>query len=77
VVVADATALPEVVGQAGRLVSPDNAEDWCRGMVDLVDDQELRNQFAKAGIERAREFDWAASAATLEDCYRLVLETTL
>lgn len=77
VVAADATALPEVVGQAGRLVSPDNSEDWCRAMVDLVDDTELRSQFAKAGIERAREFNWANSAETLENCYRLVLETTL
>jgi glycosyltransferase involved in cell wall biosynthesis len=77
VVAADATALPEVVGRAGRLVSPDNAEDWCRAMVDLVEDEELRSQFAKAGIERAREFNWAGSAATLEDCYRLVLGTTL
>lgn len=77
VIAADATATPEVVGPAGRLVSPDNPEDWCRAMQEVLEDTELRTSMVKAGIERARDFGWTSAAATLEDCYRFVLETTL
>ena len=77
VIAADATAIPEVVGSAGRLVSPDNAEEWCRAMSDLLDDTEVRNGYVKAGLERATDFGWTRSAGILEDSYRFVLETTL
>jgi glycosyltransferase involved in cell wall biosynthesis len=77
VVASNATALPEVVGDAGLLVSPDNADEWCETMSNLVDDDELRARLAKLGPERAREFTWARSATILEDAYRHALETTL
>ncbi|MEA2447019.1 MAG: hypothetical protein QOK47_656 [Actinomycetota bacterium] len=77
VIAADATATPEVIHDAGRLVSPDNPEDWCRAMQEVLEDTELRTSMAKAGIERAQEFGWTRSAELLEDCYRFVLQTTL
>ena len=77
VIAADATAIPEVVGSAGRLVSPDNAEEWCRAMSDLLEDAETANGYVKAGLERAADFGWTRSAGILEDSYRFVLETTL
>lgn len=77
VIAADATALPEVVAEAGRLISPDNAEHWTDAMRDLLDDTEEREGFIKAGLERARQFSWDASAEILEDAYTHALETTL
>lgn len=77
VIAADATAVPEVVNTAGRLVSPDNPDEWCRAMQEVLEDDELRASLAKAGIERATDFGWTQSAHTLEECYRFVLETTL
>lgn len=77
VIAADATAIPEVVHDAGRLVSPDNAEDWADTMSELIDDVELRAALAKAGCERAVEFTWARSADVQEDAYRHALETSL
>ena len=77
VVAANATALPEVMGDSGLLVSPDNAEEWADAMARLIDDDELRAQAAKRGPERAREFTWARSATILEDAYRHALGTTL
>jgi glycosyltransferase involved in cell wall biosynthesis len=77
VIAADATALPEVVGDAGYLLSPDNAEEWARAMGDLLDDEDLRLIYARAGAERAKSFTWARAADVLEDSYRHVLETTL
>ena len=77
VIGADATATPEVVQDGGRLVSPDNAEEWCRAMCDLIEDDQLRSNYAKKGIERAKEFTWERSAATLENAYMYALGTTL
>ena len=77
VVAADATALPEVVRDAGRLVSPDNAEDWCHAMSDMLEDEEMRASLAKAGFERAHGFTWDRSADILEDAYTRAFETPL
>ncbi|MDQ3956845.1 MAG: glycosyltransferase family 4 protein [Actinomycetota bacterium] len=77
VVAANATALPEVVGDAGLLVSPDNSDDWCETMSQLLSDDELRARLAKLGPTRAREFTWERSAVILEEAYRHALETPL
>ena len=77
VIAADATAIPEVVSDAGRLVSPDNAEDWAHAMLEILDDEEGRVRLAKAGCERALEFTWSRAADVQEDAYRHTLETSL
>lgn len=77
VIASNATALPEVVGPSGRLVSPDNAEEWAEAMSQLIEDDELRTSYEKEGLERARSFGWDRSAGILEDAYRHALETTL
>jgi glycosyltransferase involved in cell wall biosynthesis len=77
VIAADATALPEVVGDAGLLVSPDNSDDWAAAMTSMLEDDESRARWAATGIERAREFTWGRSADILEEAYRHALETTL
>lgn len=77
VIAADATAIPEVVSDAGRLVSPDNAEDWANAMIEVIEDDELRTSLAKRGSERALEFTWERAADVQEDAYRHALETSL
>jgi glycosyltransferase involved in cell wall biosynthesis len=77
VIAADATSLPEVVGDAGYLLSPDNADEWAAAMRDLVEDEDLRLIYARAGAERVKLFTWTRSADVLEDSYHHALETTL
>jgi glycosyltransferase involved in cell wall biosynthesis len=77
VIAADATALPEIVGDAGYLLSPDNPEHWASAMWDLLEDADLRLLLARAGAERAKSFTPARSADALEDAYRHALGTTL
>ncbi|MDQ3784522.1 MAG: glycosyltransferase family 4 protein [Actinomycetota bacterium] len=73
VIAADAAALPEVVGRAGRLVAPDDVEGWAGAMKELIVDDELREPLVAAGLERARDFTWSRAAGLLEDAYRLAL----
>jgi glycosyltransferase involved in cell wall biosynthesis len=73
VIAADATALPEVVGDGGLLVAPDDVQGWTDAMNRLLEDEELGRQLADKGRARARQFDWPTAAARLEDVYRSVL----
>jgi glycosyltransferase involved in cell wall biosynthesis len=77
VIGAEATAIPEVVGDSGILVSPDNTDGWAQAMTELIEDFELRNNLAKKGLQRAGKFTWTRSADILEDAYGHALETSL
>ncbi|MDQ3752689.1 MAG: glycosyltransferase family 4 protein [Actinomycetota bacterium] len=77
VIAADAAALPEVIGRAGRLVAPDDVEGWAGAMNELIDNDGLRRSLSTAGVERARRFTWSHAAGLLQDTYRLALRSTL
>ncbi len=77
VIASNATALPEVVAEAGYLVSPDNPDEWQQAMSVLLEDHEQRDHWIKLGAERAKDFAWTRSAEILEDSYNYALETTL
>ena len=77
VIAANATALPEVLEDSGKLVSPDNAEEWCQAMCQLIEDEALRKELSLAGCERAKLFNWDRSATILQDAYKHALGTTL
>ncbi len=57
VVAADATALTDVVGQAGTLVDPDDVSGWADAIGAILDDPARAARLAAAGRERARMFD--------------------
>ena len=77
VIASDAAATPEVVREAGYLVSPDNSEHWAHAMAHLLTDDGQREELAKSGFVRAGEFTWGRAADVLEDSYRHALGTTL
>lgn len=70
VIAARATALPEVVGEAGLLVTPDDPEEWSDAMAQVLEDRSLTDRLRVAGRERAHSFDWVDTAEVLEDVYR-------
>jgi len=61
-IVANSTALPEVVGDAGLLTDPLRAEDLAAAIVRIVEDNELRRELSRRGIERSRKFTWERTA---------------
>lgn len=77
VIAANASALPEVVGDAGLLVSPDNVDDWVAAMDAVLVDDTTRDTLVKSGTQRAGAFTWDRSAEVLEEAYRHAMETTL
>lgn len=66
------SALPEVGGDAVRYVEP-NAASIAGALQELLANDQLRADYARAGAERAAGFTWAACAATHLEAYRVAL----
>ncbi|HXN57558.1 MAG TPA: glycosyltransferase family 1 protein [Candidatus Angelobacter sp.] len=63
VIASTAGALPEIVGTAGILLSPDDAGAWSQAMLELAHDPELQRRLIAAGAARSAGFTWEAAAA--------------
>ena len=70
-VAADATALPWVVGDGGRLVAPGDVEGWADALASIIDHPAEARRLGAAGKERSRAFTWARTAEALSSGYRL------
>lgn len=76
-VVSRAGALPEVVGDCGRLVPPGDTEALTRELATVLDDRGLRGRLGEAGRARALErYSWRSVAASTVDAYRDVIDRT-
>jgi glycosyltransferase involved in cell wall biosynthesis len=73
VVASSRGALPEVVGDAGVLVPPDDARALAGAIEGLLNDPVRSARLSAAGLERAATFTWDAAARTLREACRRVL----
>jgi len=73
VVISDRGALPEVVGEAGVQVDPDDPEGIAEGMAAVLCDPDLRQRLERLGKARAAEFSWERTARETLEVYRRVL----
>lgn len=62
VVCTHAASLPEVVGDAAFLVSPDDAEALVEAIRRVLHDKESRAEMRARGLERAARFTWKETA---------------
>jgi glycosyltransferase involved in cell wall biosynthesis len=63
VIASTAGALPEIVGTAGVLLSPDDAGAWSQAMLELASDGALQRRLIAAGSARSVEFSWTNAAS--------------
>lgn len=74
VVASNRGALPEVIGDAGLLVDPDDAAAFAGAMQRVLRDPALRRDLAERGVERARRFSWDTAAATARAAFEMAIE---
>jgi glycosyltransferase involved in cell wall biosynthesis len=73
VISSNTSSLPEVIGEAGILVSPTDTAGWVSAMRHILEDAELRRHYRKRGLEQAARFQWShTAAATLTVYHRLI-----
>lgn len=69
VVVSTAGALPEIVGDAGLQVDPDDVAGLCAALRAVRDEPALRERLRDSGLRRAAEFSWERTARQTERVY--------
>ena len=69
VIAADQGALPEVVGAAGTLFRSGDADGLAAALDALISAPERRAQMRDAGLEQARVFSWAHTAARTREAW--------
>jgi glycosyltransferase involved in cell wall biosynthesis len=74
VVVSDRASLPEVVGEAGLLVNPDDPQDIAQALLRTLTDEALRAQMQERGLVQAASFTWEKAAHETLAVYRQVLQ---
>ncbi len=62
VVVSNVSSLPEVVGDAGLLVDPEDVEGLAATLGRLLADGNLRQRLISLGLQRAKSFSWERTA---------------
>lgn len=74
VIASNVTALPEVVGDAGLLVDPDDVHGWAVAMRRVLDDRAVRTALIEAGRERLGSLTPAETARRLVGAYRMAAD---
>ena len=75
VLVSNTTSLPEVVGDAGVQVAPDDVDAMREGLHRLLDDRDEARRRADLGLAQAAMFSWEKCAAETLAVYRRVQQS--
>jgi glycosyltransferase involved in cell wall biosynthesis len=72
VIASDISSLPEVVGDAGLLLPPDDIDAWRDGIEHALTDSAWRTEMIQRGLKQASLFTWEQSAQIAIDVYQKV-----
>jgi glycosyltransferase involved in cell wall biosynthesis len=67
VIAANTTAIPEVVGDAGRLVNPLAVDEMAFAIDEVISDESISSSLVQKGYQRVGSFTWERSAHLLFD----------
>ncbi|BBO67217.1 hypothetical protein DSCA_11470 [Desulfosarcina alkanivorans] len=73
VITSKVSSLPEVAGNSGILVDPLDIDEMINAMDKIFNDESLRKNLAKSGIERAKKFSWEKCARQIIAGYQTAL----
>jgi glycosyltransferase involved in cell wall biosynthesis len=74
VVVSNVSSLPEVVGDAGILIDPNDVDAWAVALHRVLTDDELHAELSTKGSKRAALFSWERTARETLNVYRKVVQ---
>jgi glycosyltransferase involved in cell wall biosynthesis len=76
VITSNVSAMPEVVGDAGVLVDPNNAEEIAQAVCHLYNDSIYYQKLAEKGLSRVKSFTWEKTAEQIAQKYEELLQIT-
>jgi glycosyltransferase involved in cell wall biosynthesis len=74
VITSDATSLPEVVGDAGLCLPPQDVSAWTAALRRVHGDERWRADASERGLAWAQRFTWRGTAALTAASYRKALD---
>jgi glycosyltransferase involved in cell wall biosynthesis len=74
VVSSHASSMPEIIGAAGLLFDPRNAEQAAAKVLRVLEDTETARALSQRGLEQARGFTWEETGRQTMNAYRSVPE---
>ncbi|MDF1758430.1 MAG: glycosyltransferase family 1 protein [Legionellaceae bacterium] len=69
------SSIPEVAGEAAKLLTPDDTDAWAYEMLSLSKDTAERDRMRMLSIEQAEQFSWVESARELLQLYSEAIAT--
>lgn len=74
VITSDTGSMKELASGFGILIDPESIDSIGNGMLKLIKDSNLREQYKTKGLLRVRDFSWDKTALQTIECYRSLLE---
>ena len=74
VITSNVSAMPEVAGAAAVLVDPRDVDGLAAAMARVLRDDGLRDRLRRAGVARAGQFSWEATARRTLDAYASLVQ---
>lgn len=70
VITSNTSSLPEVVGDAALLIDPHNTGELARVILQVLENEQLRDELRQKGYARAQHFTWPKSASKMLSVYQ-------
>jgi glycosyltransferase involved in cell wall biosynthesis len=62
-------SIPEIIEDSGILITSEKVEEWTKSILDLFQNDDLKNNLQKSGIKRGKIFSWDKTAKETVDVY--------
>lgn len=72
VLTSNRSSMPEVAGDAARLVDPEDVEAICGALESMLSNPDELAELSSRGIERAKNFSWTRAVAEIVDLCRRI-----
>jgi len=72
-IVSNRSSLPEVVGDAGVQIDPDDGRQLQKAIAKIASDKALSSDLAERGRQRSQRFTWSQAAAEMEEIFLEIL----
>jgi len=73
VITSNRSCLPEIVGDSGILIDPEDPAALAEAMHRLIDDGKMHIELVKKALDNSRQFSWRTAADQPIQVYRSVL----
>jgi glycosyltransferase involved in cell wall biosynthesis len=74
VIVSDTSSMPEVVGDAGILISPKDKHKWVEAITIINTDDKIREKMKKGNLSQIVKFSWEKVARETIEVYKSAIE---